>query len=80
MYATPMIAPLGEAMGGIQSPQHKTLYLAGDTHASEVDQALEQFKPEIISERNARISGFEFHYMGKTPGKPFGKWNATTII
>lgn len=64
MYATPMIAQLlGEAMGVVfQSPQHKTLYLAGDTiWRPEVDQALEQFKPEIIvlNAGYARISGFD---------------------
>jgi L-ascorbate metabolism protein UlaG (beta-lactamase superfamily) len=64
MYTTPMIAQLlGEAMGVVfQSPQHKTLYLAGDTiWRPEVDQALEQFKPEIIvlNAGYARISGFD---------------------
>ncbi len=64
MYASPMIAKfLGEAMGVVfQAPQHKTLYLAGDTiWRPEVDQALSQFKPEIIvlNAGYARIDGFD---------------------
>lgn len=64
MYAAPMVAQLlGEAMGVVfQSPQHKTLYLVGDTiWRPEVDQALAQFKPEIIvlNAGYARLTGFD---------------------
>ncbi len=51
MYASPTVAGLlGEAMGVVfQAPGHKTLYLAGDTiWRDEVDQALAQYKPEVI--------------------------------
>lgn len=64
MYSSPMMEKLlGEAMGVVfQSPQHKTLYLAGDTiWRPEVDQALTQFKPEIIvlNAGYARLTGFD---------------------
>ena len=64
MYAAPMVAQLlGEAMGVVfQFSQYKTLYLAGDTiWRPEVDQALAQFKPEIIvlNAGYARLTGFD---------------------
>ncbi len=64
MYAEPMVAKrLGEAMGVVfKAPHHKTLYLAGDTiWRPEVDQALNQFKPEIIvlNAGYARLTGFD---------------------
>lgn len=51
MFAVPEVATfLGDAMGVVfEAPGHKTLYLVGDTiWRDEVDQALEQYAPEII--------------------------------
>lgn len=51
MFASQEVATfLGDAMGVVFSaPGHKTLYLAGDTiWRDEVDQALEQYSPQII--------------------------------
>lgn len=51
MYAFPPVAELlGDAMGVVfQAPEHKTLYLVGDTiWREEVDQALAQYQPEVI--------------------------------
>lgn len=51
MFAAPEVATfLGDAMGVVfAAPDHKTLYLAGDTiWRDEVDQALEQYDPQII--------------------------------
>lgn len=64
MYATPEVAQsLGEAMGVVfQAPQHKTLYLAGDTiWRDEVDQALTQYSPHVVvlNAGYAQLSGFE---------------------
>lgn len=64
MYASPVVAGLlGEAMGVVfQAPDHKTLYLAGDTiWRDEVDQALAQYQPEVIvlNAGYAQLSDFE---------------------
>jgi L-ascorbate metabolism protein UlaG (beta-lactamase superfamily) len=64
MYATPQVAQaLGEAMGVVfQAPQHKTLYLAGDTiWRDEVDQALTQYSPQVVvlNAGYAQLSGFD---------------------
>lgn len=64
MYAVPALAkPLGEAMGVVfEAPGYKTLYLAGDTvWRKEVDQAIEQFHPQVIvlNAGKAMMSGFE---------------------
>src|SRR5690554_3931634 len=51
MFASAEVATfLGDAMGVVfEAPGHKTLYLAGDTiWRDEVDQALEQYSPQII--------------------------------
>lgn len=51
MFAVAEVAKfLGDAMGVVfQAPGHKTLYLVGDTiWRDEVDQALEQYDPEVI--------------------------------
>jgi len=51
MFAVPEVATfLGDAMGVVfEAPGHKTLYLVGDTiWRDEVDQALEQYAPEVI--------------------------------
>ena len=51
MYAVPEVAKaLGPAMGVVfQAPDHKTLYLVGDTvWRNEVDQALAQYDPQVI--------------------------------
>ncbi|WP_458129812.1 MBL fold metallo-hydrolase [Pseudomonas sp. Z2-11] len=64
MYAVPALAkPLGEAMGVVfQAPGYKTLYLAGDTiWRSEVDQAINQYRPEVIvlNAGKAKMAGFD---------------------
>lgn len=64
MYATPQVAQaLGEAMGVVfQAPQHKTLYLAGDTiWRDEVVQALAQYSPDVVvlNAGYAQLSGFD---------------------
>ncbi len=51
MFAVAEVATfLGDAMGVVfEAPGHKTLYLVGDTiWRDEVDQALEQYNPEVI--------------------------------
>ena len=51
MYALAEVAKfLGDAMGVVfQAPDHKTLYLVGDTvWRDEVDQALAQYEPQVI--------------------------------
>lgn len=51
MYAVPEVAEsLGEAMGVVfEAPMYKSLYLVGDTiWRDEVDQALEQYTPDVI--------------------------------
>ena len=64
MYAVPELAkPLGEAMGVVfRAKGYNTIYLAGDTiWRKEVDQAIENYKPEIIvlNAGKAKMTGFE---------------------
>lgn len=64
MYASPELgAFLGDAMGVVfQAPGHKTLYLVGDTvWRDEVDQALEQYDPEVVvvNAGYAMLDGFD---------------------
>jgi len=64
MFATPGLAEsLGVAIGVVfKAPRHKTLYLAGDTiWRDEVDQALTQYKPEVIvlNAGYAQVTGYE---------------------
>lgn len=64
MYTSPAVAELlGEAMGVVfQAPDHKTLYLAGDTiWRDEVDQALAKYEPEVIvlNAGYAQLSDFD---------------------
>lgn len=63
MYALkPLAEALGDAMGIVfQAPGAKTLYVVGDTiWRSEVDQALEEFNPDVVilNAGDARFVGF----------------------
>jgi len=63
MFATPELAEfLGVAIGVVfEAPEHKTLYLAGDTiWRDEVDQALTQYEPEVIvlNAGYAQVTGY----------------------
>lgn len=63
MYALkPLAEALGDAMGIVfQAPGAKTLYVVGDTiWRSDVDQALEEFEPDVIilNAGDARFVGF----------------------
>ena len=64
MYAVAEVAGfLGDAMGVVfESPDHKTLYLVGDTiWRDEVDQTLARYNPEVIviNAGYALLDGFE---------------------
>lgn len=51
MYATPGLSQaLGEAMGMVfQAPNHKTIYVAGDTvWTADVNKALVRYKPDVV--------------------------------
>nr|WP_279053164.1 MBL fold metallo-hydrolase [Acinetobacter tandoii] len=71
MYRIPKLkAGLGEAMGVVfEAVGHETVYVAGDTiWRSEVDQAIQTFKPDVIvlNTGNALVNGFkESIIMGK---------------
>ena len=71
MYRIPKLkAGLGEAMGVVfEAAGHETVYVAGDTiWRSEVDQAIQTFKPDVIvlNTGNALVDGFkESIIMGK---------------
>lgn len=71
MYKIPQMGEtLGDIMGVVfQAPGHKTIYIAGDTiWRPEVDQTLQQFKPDIIvlNTGNALVNQFkESIIMGK---------------
>ena len=71
MYATAEVAAsLGDAMGVVfQAPDQETIYLVGDTiWRDEVDQALTEYKPQVIvlNAGYAMLNGFdESIIMGK---------------
>lgn len=64
MFQVPALAEnLGSSMGVVfEVPQHKTIYLAGDTiWHQEVDQSIEKYKPDVIilNTGNALVNGFD---------------------